>query len=434
MAYELAQSMYVYKHGKDIEVTITDIEKYSHRDEITFVDEGKIQNIEIDKPLFGSRLKVGDIVRVRKCENIDRYVHSSPGGLVKVLLLLIFSCVFMLLCSLPIWYALYCLFATILMLCLHHSPFRYSRLAKWLKQKNESQYDIVIVDNVKYEKLSDSTCMVIGCCGDLKDAVIPNEVVLNGARYRVTDMRSECFKDCKSLTSISLPDSVTSLGNSCFSGCVTLKNINLPAPVTMLGDSCFSRCESLTSISLPDSVTSLGNSCFTRCESLTSISLPDSITSLGNSCFSGCVSLRNINLPASITMLGDSCFSSCASLSSIDLPNSITRLGRCCFEDCSSLSSIKLPERIFNVDLGKCPYTVKYKRILNLNIFAVNTIIDSLNKETGCIGYECFCLTGIGEKYCEISVSYREVTKMFVYKITELPDKVKELKSVIDTL
>jgi hypothetical protein len=54
-------------------------------------------------------------------------------------------------------------------------------------------------------------------------------------------------------------------------------------------------CTSLTSITLPNSITRLGDSCFTNCLSLTSITLPNSITYLGGGCFQSCKALISIS-------------------------------------------------------------------------------------------------------------------------------------------
>ena len=53
-------------------------------------------------------------------------------------------------------------------------------------------------------------------------------------------------------------------------------------------------CSSLTSITIPNSVTSVGSSCFKGCSSLTSITIPNSVTSLGLECFVGCSRLTSI--------------------------------------------------------------------------------------------------------------------------------------------
>ena len=64
--------------------------------------------------------------------------------------------------------------------------------------------------------------------------------------------------------------------------------------MTSLGGRCFENCASLTSITIPNSVTELGKACFGGCTSLTSITIPNSVTSLGWYCFGGCTSLTRV--------------------------------------------------------------------------------------------------------------------------------------------
>ena len=103
------------------------------------------------------------------------------------------------------------------------------------------------------------------------DIVIPENVTYDNVTYEVISLRDECFDGCSSLTSISLPSSITLLGKYCFSGCRSLTRIDLPSGITSLGIYCFRDCSSLASISLPSGITSLGDGCFEGCSSLTSI-------------------------------------------------------------------------------------------------------------------------------------------------------------------
>ena len=62
-------------------------------------------------------------------------------------------------------------------------------------------------------------------------------------------------------------------------------------PVTGIGDYAFSDRRSLTSVTIPDSVTSIGDDAFGDCRSLTSVTIPDSVTSIGDDAFSRCPDL-----------------------------------------------------------------------------------------------------------------------------------------------
>ncbi len=109
-----------------------------------------------------------------------------------------------------------------------------------------------------------------------------------------------------------------------------------------IGNYAFSGCSSLTSITIPNSVTSIGNYAFSGCSSLTSITIPDSVTSIGNYAFSGCSSLTSVTIPDSVTGIGNNAFEDCSSLTSVTIGDSVTVIGNYAFEDCTSLTSVTI--------------------------------------------------------------------------------------------
>ena len=103
------------------------------------------------------------------------------------------------------------------------------------------------------------------------DIIIPETVVSNRASYLVTSIGKNAFFDCKSLTFITLPDSIKSIGFGAFMSCESLSKITLPESVKSIEGYAFYRCESLTEITIPSSVKSLGHDVFSHCISLKTI-------------------------------------------------------------------------------------------------------------------------------------------------------------------
>ena len=124
--------------------------------------------------------------------------------------------------------------------------------------------------------------------------IIPEIVTYNGITYSVTSIGNHAFRECTSLTSVTIPNSVTSIGYKAFYDCSSLTSVTIGNSVTSIGDEAFALCFSLTSVTIPNSVTSIGDYTFEGCSSLTSITIPNSVTSIGRAAFERCSSLTSI--------------------------------------------------------------------------------------------------------------------------------------------
>lgn len=129
---------------------------------------------------------------------------------------------------------------------------------------------------------------VYGYDGESKDLVIPS----THNSLPVLSIGPYAFEG-SSITSITIPDSVTDIGMIAFGRCTSLTSITIPDSVTSIGQYSFRGCSSLTSITIPNTVTSIKYEAFNGCTSLTSITIPNSVTYIGEEAFSGCLSLSN---------------------------------------------------------------------------------------------------------------------------------------------
>ena len=226
-----------------------------------------------------------------------------------------------------------------------------------------------------YKVLDNGTVEISRYTGNATVVNIPSRI--NGRR--VTSIGEGAFCYCRSLTSITIPDSVTSIGDMAFGHCYNLISIAIPDSVTSIDDA-FYCCSSLTSIMLPEGLTSIGSGTFYGCSNLTSITIPDRVTSIGDSAFIYCSNLTAINvaeankfyssvngvlfnkdktklicyprskvdnsynIPNSVKSIGNDTFLGCNKLTSITIPNSVTSIGERVFAGCSSLTAINVAE------------------------------------------------------------------------------------------
>ena len=202
------------------------------------------------------------------------------------------------------------------------------------------------IDSLQYEmtSLNPAKVKVYDANSSITIANIPSIVTYNETTYSVTSIGYEAFRNCSSLTSVTIPNSVTSIGDYAFQGCSSLTSVTIPNSVTSIGYSAFFNCRSLTSITIPNSVTSIGGRAFIYCRSLTSVTIPNSVTSIGYEAFRNCSSLTSITIPNSVTSIVESAFAYCDSLTSVTcLAETAPSLGASVFSSTPSTKVLNIP-------------------------------------------------------------------------------------------
>jgi hypothetical protein len=211
-----------------------------------------------------------------------------------------------------------------------------------------------VLDGLDYEIVNDRSVTITKYTGSAATLYIPAQI----QGLPVTSIGERAFRNCSSLTSVTIPPSVTSIGDFAFLYCSSLTNITVDyrnpdyASVdgvlfdkgiqTIISYPAGKRIRTYT---IPSSVMSIGDYAFYGCRILASVIIPSSVMSIGGWAFYDCSSLTSITIPSSVTFIGQGAFHSCSSLTNITIPSSVTFIGQGAFYNCSSLTSITLSRR-----------------------------------------------------------------------------------------
>ena len=139
--------------------------------------------------------------------------------------------------------------------------------------------------------------------------VIPSTVTYEGKTYQVTAIAYTAFEDCASLTSLSIPASVTVIGHRCVQGCTQLSNIDVDSNnpwyaakqgVVMSENPYFTELiaypasKASSTFRIPAGVTAIPPSFFRDNTYLQRVELPSSVMAIDLLAFRGCTSLKTI--------------------------------------------------------------------------------------------------------------------------------------------
>lgn len=154
----------------------------------------------------------------------------------------------------------------------------------------------------------------------LKDIVISNKTKRLG---------EYAFLDCKELTEVVLPESVTKIPSGIFEGCCSLKTINAPNIDTVC-EQAFYNCKNLETFDF-SKLQSLGHMAFAYTGIHEAI-FSNRLVNLGTAIFSSCNNLQTVDMKAcKIREIPCQCFYFCEGLKDIQLPQDIIAFDSSCF-------------------------------------------------------------------------------------------------------
>ncbi len=194
----------------------------------------------------------------------------------------------------------------------------------------------------------------------------------------VTAVGANAFYNCKSITSVVIPEGVTSIGKAAFKACTALTAIDIPSTVAEVGSEAFYQSSKLKRINISDIDSWCGiafanydsnplyysGSLYVDGECVNELVIPESVTSIGGYAFYNLVGMTSVELPESLEALGKYAFRGCKGLTSVDVPDSTTEIGNYAFGYCSNLSEVTLPDE--GIEVG-------------VNVFVSTPIIDDQN-------------------------------------------------------
>lgn len=209
------------------------------------------------------------------------------------------------------------------------------------------------------------------CCHSLQNIALPDSLTFIGAwgfyecsslsniiiPARANTIEMNAFQSCFLLSNVVVPEDLMYIREGAFNNCESLSNITIPITnhITDIGTNAFYYCTSLSSINIPKGATSIKENAFEFCEALLDITIPNGVKYINASAFNGCSSLSTVTFPNGLESIGNQAFFNCyevicfdfTQLSSIPTLSSQNALGaiRTLLPDCEIRVPASLAEQ-----------------------------------------------------------------------------------------
>ena len=183
------------------------------------------------------------------------------------------------------------------------------------------------------------------------DIIIP-ETVIAGDTFNIKSIGSYAFS-YDSITSITIPNSVTEIGEAAFSHCRCLTSITIPNSVVSIGGWVFPNCSSLTEINVESGNTeyvSVDGVLFNKDKTIL-ISYPAGKTG-------------EYTIPSSVKEIATHAFSGCNDSTTVIIPKTVRTVDYYAFYDCAATINCMVNEKPNGWDDGWCGYDEDVKAVV----------------------------------------------------------------------
>lgn len=212
---------------------------------------------------------------------------------------------------------------------------------------------------------------VLNNCKAVSEVIIPDTI---------TEIPDGAFYNCVGLKSITIPNTIVSIGYKAFEGCVGLNTITMPNSLTSIGSNAFNGCSGLKSIVLSDKLIEIKSNAFYGCTGIKEINLPSTLISIGDYAFYGCTGIIKLEIPDSVTTIGKEAFASCTGIKELKLSESLTELSESVFYNCGGISSVKIPESVTTILNGNSSLWGAFGKCTNLEKVLIPDSVVTISK------------------------------------------------------
>lgn len=181
----------------------------------------------------------------------------------------------------------------------------------------------------------------------------------------VSRIGEKAFQNCRLITEITLPDSITEIGAAAFKFCTKLEKATLPDTLTLLPENLFAEDSKLTAVNIPLNTQTIGRSAFEKCESLSELQIPASVSVICEDAFfatawllerraespfvivngiliDGKTAKGDITIPAEAERIGQGAFGYNQNIVNVILPANVKAIETCGFYYCPELKTITI--------------------------------------------------------------------------------------------